>query len=44
MGVQCVGLLRSCYGRRAAEDVHFWGVKRHDGHGSTVWSELDITN
>jgi hypothetical protein len=29
---------------RVAKASHFWGVKRHDGHGSTVWSELDITN
>jgi anti-sigma regulatory factor (Ser/Thr protein kinase) len=29
---------------RVAKAPHFWGVKRHDGHGSTVWSELDITN
>jgi anti-sigma regulatory factor (Ser/Thr protein kinase) len=29
---------------RIAKASHSWGVKRHDGHGSTVWSELDITN
>ncbi len=27
---------------RVARASHVWGVKRHDGHGATVWSELDI--
>jgi hypothetical protein len=29
---------------RVAQASHVWGVKRHYGRGSTVWSELDITN
>jgi anti-sigma regulatory factor (Ser/Thr protein kinase) len=29
---------------RIAQASRVWGVKRHDGHGATVWSELDVAN
>jgi hypothetical protein len=27
---------------RVARMSHVWGVHRHDGHGTTVWAELDL--
>jgi two-component sensor histidine kinase len=27
---------------RVAQTSHVWGVNRHGGHGTTVWSELEI--
>jgi nitrate/nitrite-specific signal transduction histidine kinase len=29
---------------RIAEASHFWGVSRHPEGGTTVWSELDMTD